>query len=213
VALAASGRIESGHSILELGIGPVEVEVELQAESSGSATMTQRAPQFGATLEHRAVVAGALGLEEQNLVAELPIQLVSTGLDHLIIPLRSADALGRVQPDPATFPAAVGGVGVRWAYPFCTDTPGTRAAARARLLAPGMEDPATGSAAGPLGAYLVHYGLHRAGVMEIEQGIEMGRPSRITVDVPVESGEIGPVRVSGSVRIWGRGSLDSVLSP
>ncbi len=83
------------------------------------------------------------------------------------------------------------------------------AAARARLLGPGWEDPATGSAAGPLGAYLVHYGLHRPGMIEVEQGIEMGRPSRILVDVSRVSGEIGPVKVTGDVRIWGRGELEA----
>jgi predicted PhzF superfamily epimerase YddE/YHI9 len=46
--------------------------------------------------------------------------------------------------------------------------------------------------------------------MDIEQGIEMGRPSRILVDVRVEAGQIGPVRVSGDVSIWARGDLDVV---
>jgi PhzF family phenazine biosynthesis protein len=98
-------------------------------------------------------------------------------------------------------------VGARWAYLFSTDTPQSTSAARARLIRAGAEDPATGSAAGPLGAYLVYYGVHRPGALDIEQGIEMGRPSRISVNVPQEAGEIGPVQVAGSVRIWGRGTL------
>jgi len=130
-----------------------------------------------------------------------------------MVPVRSIEALGRARPVLDLFPEVTAGVGVRWAYLFCTDTPGTAAVARTRLLGVGMEDTATGSAAGPLGAYLVHYGLHRGGTMDLEQGIEIGRPSRITVDVPVQAGEIGPVRVSGHVHIWAKGSVeDSALA-
>jgi trans-2,3-dihydro-3-hydroxyanthranilate isomerase len=213
VVLAAAGRIEPGHSLLELGIGLVGVDVALHDGESGTATMTQRSPQFGADVRDRAAIAMALGLGEDDLAPGLPVQVVSTGLNHLIVPLRSLDALGRARANHDLFPDAVKDLGVHWAYLFTTDTPGTIAAARTRLLAPGMEDAATGSAAGPLGAYLVRYGLHRSGAIEIEQGIEMGRPSRITVDVPMESGEIGPVRVTGSVRIWGRGTLHGMLEP
>lgn len=207
VVLAARGRIESGWSVLELGIGPVAVEVTLTAGSRGQATMTQRAPSFGEAFGDRGRLASALSLEERDLVPELPAQVVSTGLEHFLVPVRSLEALGRARPT-SDLAAVVAEVGCRWAYLFSVDTPESAAAARARLLAPGLEDPATGSAAGPLGAYLVHYGLRRAGGMEIEQGIEMGRPSQIQVDVPFEAGELGPVRVSGEVQIWGTGRME-----
>jgi PhzF family phenazine biosynthesis protein len=141
----------------------------------------------------------------QDLVPELPAQVVSTGLDHFLVPIRSRQALARARPTP-DLPAITARLGVRWAYLFSSDTPDTTGV-RARLLAPGAEDAATGSAAGPLGAYLVRYGVHRPGLIEVEQGIEMGRPSRIEVEVPVTGGELGPVRVSGEVRIWGEGTI------
>ncbi len=207
VVLAATGRTDVGWSMLLLGIGPVAVEVTAASSAGGHATMTQRTPEIGALFEDRARLAQALGLQEEDLVAELPARIVSTGLPHFMVPVRSLEALSRARAVPNLLPQVTTEVGARWAYLFCTDTPGSAAVARTRLLGVGMDDPATGSAAGPLGAYLVHYGLHRGGTMDIEQGIELGRPSRISVEVPVEAGEIGPVRVSGRVHIWAQGSL------
>jgi trans-2,3-dihydro-3-hydroxyanthranilate isomerase len=207
VVMATAGHLPPGLNTLILGIGPVEVDVTLDGWTAGSATMTQRAPEFGAIVEDRAALAGRLGLSDSDLVPELPAQVVSTGLAHLVVPLRSLDALGRARPREDTPAAPIADGDVRWAYLFTTETPDSSAAARARLVAPGLEDAATGSAAGPLGAYLVRYGVHRPGVLDIEQGVEMGRPSRLQVDVPVESGTIGPIRVTGEVRIWGRGQL------
>lgn len=207
VVLAAAGRVPEGVMTLQLGIGPVEVDVRLEGSRVGTATMTQREPRWGPVREDRAELAAALSLSPEDVPEELPIQPVSTGLEQLLVPVRSLEALGRARLDLDRFQSLVRDQPASAAYLFTTDTPGTTAAARARLLISWGEDPATGSAAGPLGAYLVRYGLHRAGELEIEQGIEMGRPSRIRVEVPMESGEIGPVRVTGEVHIWGEGSL------
>jgi len=212
VVLASMGRLDAGWSMLELGIGPVAVEVTAVDADGGSAAMTQRAPEFGPIFENRTRLAEALGLTEEDLAPGLPAQIVSTGLPHFMVPVRSLEALERSVPASGLLPAVTDEIGARWAYVFSVETPETVAAARARLLGVDMEDPATGSAAGPLGAYLVRYGVHRAGTLEIEQGVEMGRPSRILVDVPLEGGEIGPVRVSGSVRIWARGELRPLSS-
>ncbi len=213
VVLAAGGFIEVGRHVFELGIGPVEVEVTEVGPAGGRATMTQRAPEFKATFDDPARLATALGLWEEDLAPGLPAQIVSTGLDHFMVPLASLDALRRARAHHDTLPDVLTGIGARSAYVFTVETPQSTATARARLLGVAGEDAATGSAAGPLGAYLVQYGLHRAGEMEIEQGIEMGRPSRIRVDVPSEGHIIGPVRVSGSVHIWATGLLRDHLQP
>jgi len=207
VVMAAGGYITVGRHVFEFGIGPVEVEVAEVEPSGGRATMTQRAPDFKATYDDPARLAAALGLAEEDLAPGLPAQIVSTGLDHFMVPLASLDALRRARGHHDTLPGVLAVIGARGAYVFTVDTPQSTAAARARLLRVDSEDAATGSAAGPLGAYLVQYGLHRAGEMEIEQGIEMGRPSRIRVDVPSEGHIIGPVRVSGNVHIWATGVL------
>lgn len=211
VVLALAGRIQAGWSLLELGVGQVPVEVTIHGNEAGEAAMTQSAPAFGPQYAARERLAHALGLVEEDLAPELPAQIVSTGLAHLMVPVRSLEALGRARPSSDLIGDVVREAGSQCAYLFTVDTPESTAAARARLLSGWMrEDPATGSAAGPLGAYLVHYGLHRSGLLEIEQGVEMGRPSRIRVEVPVDAGEIGPVRVSGSVRVWARGEVNGV---
>jgi trans-2,3-dihydro-3-hydroxyanthranilate isomerase len=207
VVLVSEGIIEPGWGTVELGIGAVAVEVT-PTQTGGEATMVQGIPEFGSVVEDRGMLAGALGLQEGDLADDLPAQMVSTGLRHFMVPLRSLDALGRARPEPKLEDITTPLTGLPWAYLFTPQAPGSTAAVRARLLAPGMEDAATGSAAGPLGGYLVRYGLHRPGDLEIEQGIEMGRPSKIRVSVPVSSGEIGPVRVSGEVRIWGQGTVE-----
>src|SRR5579884_1964710 len=155
VVLAAEGEIAAGWSVLDLGIGPVPVDVTLTGREGGRAVMTQRTPRFGHTFDSRAELARSLGLEEGDLSAQLPAQIVSTGIDHFLVPICSLEALGRARPIPDLLPPILTEVGARWAYLFSVETPGSIAAARARLLAPGMEDAATGSAAGPLGAYLV----------------------------------------------------------
>jgi len=207
VVLAAVGRISVGRHVFALGVGPIEVEVTEAGPSGGRATMTQRAPEFKRTFEDLVSLATALGLSADDLAPGLPAQIVSTGIDHFMVPLASRDALGRARGQPDTLPGVLETIGARSAYVFTVETPQSTAAARARLLSTHREDAATGSAAGPLGAYLVQHGLHRAGEMEIEQGIEMGRPSRIRVDVPSEGHIIGPVRVSGDVHIWASGVL------
>jgi trans-2,3-dihydro-3-hydroxyanthranilate isomerase len=208
VVLAAQGLLESENEGIELGIGRVDVGVADVSHAGGSATMVQRAPTFGAILEDRAGLAAALSLQEEDLVPGLESQIVSTGSSHLMVPVRSTAALTKARAVDDLLAAVLRDVGVRNAYLFTVDTPDTNAAARARLLSFGAEDAATGSAAGSLGAYLVRYGLHRSGTLDIEQGVDIGRPSRISVDVPLRGHIIGPVSVSGTVRIWGHGSVE-----
>ncbi|GAC1625218.1 MAG: PhzF family phenazine biosynthesis protein [Chloroflexota bacterium] len=205
VVLASRRLIDPGWAALDVGSATIAVEVTAVDEQGGTATMVQGAPHFGETFLDRERVAASLSLAEADLERDLPAQMVSTGSAHFLVPVRSLDALQRARPVPDLFPGILAHLGARWAYVFSIESPQTTAVARTRLLNVGMEDAATGSAAGPLGAYLVHYGLHRPGTMDLEQGIEMGRPSRITVDVRRQGGEFGPVRVSGRTVIWASG--------
>ncbi|MGE5200341.1 MAG: PhzF family phenazine biosynthesis protein, partial [Rhodospirillaceae bacterium] len=82
-----------------------------------------------------------------------------------------------------------------------------------RMFAPGLgvfEDPATGSASGPLGCYLVKHGVvppERAGSILSLQGVKMGRPSRVHVAIGLEGGEISSVQVGGEAVLVGEGEL------
>ncbi|MGD8726321.1 MAG: PhzF family phenazine biosynthesis protein [Gemmatimonadales bacterium] len=191
----------------ETGAGVLPVDIDVSEGTPTSIMMTQTGPSFGRHVEDVETLASMLG-GDSTLIAEQPRpQIVSTALPQLMVPVRSLEAL-------AALPIGGKGgelaeflrqLGTDCAMCFSPDTESPEATVHCRMFAPGLgvpEDPATGSAAGALGAYLVHYGLVDApegmAVIAVEQGIEIGRPSWIDVQVDVEStGEITQVRVGG----------------
>lgn len=204
----------------QVGIGTLRVtlETEPDPEGPGSArlrvkrvVMTQGIPRLGQELEDadRAALAAGLGLPGGAVgLPGLPPQIVSTGLDHLLVPLGSPEAVAAVGPDLAALGRLVerlhaGGVYVFGLVSPSKAGPAPPVEARARFFAPSLgvsEDPATGSAAGPLGAYLSARGRLPGGRLTVRQGIEMGQPSRLEVEV--EQGTAGGgtvIRVAGRV--------------
>jgi PhzF family phenazine biosynthesis protein len=152
-------------------------------------------------------LASALDLGDAELAAgRLRAQVVSTGVPHLLVPVRDAGALGRARPKAETLAAYLRSVGAQGCYVFCLDPLDPDAPVQARFFGPNVgiaEDPATGSAAGPLAAYLVEHRLaNERRPVVIEQGRAMGRPSRIEAWV---SG--GGVRVSGTAVLVVEGRL------
>ncbi|MGH7395293.1 MAG: PhzF family phenazine biosynthesis protein, partial [Candidatus Methylomirabilales bacterium] len=157
----------------------------------------------------RAALAAALGLSPGAVgLPGLPLQVVSTGLEHLLVPLGSPKAVATLNPDLAAIGRLTENLGVVGVYAFALAPAGAAAPAaateaRARFFGPSAgvnEDPATGSAAGPLGAYLSARGRLPAGRLTVRQGIEMGQPSRLEVEV--EEGRAGGgalIRVAGRV--------------
>jgi trans-2,3-dihydro-3-hydroxyanthranilate isomerase len=171
--------------------------------------MSQLPPAFGATLD-RAPVARALNLERADLDDRFPIQEVSTGLPALVVPLRNLDALQRCKVDWERY-VELAGTGKN-VYVFCPephdDGPGDLSA---RMFANDLgvpEDPATGSAAGCLAAYLVeHRYLGTDSVdVRVEQGYEIRRPSLLYLRAAKGEVEIS-VHVGGKVQMVARGKL------
>jgi len=201
--LVSEGRVTSPVT-QEVAAGEFAVEVDLEARFS---RVRQHPPQFGPELEDRARLAEAVGLSPKDLHRDLPSQPVSTGLTHLIVPLRDAGAVGRARMNPDVVSALLQESGADGLYVFAL----TKEGAKARLFAPAVvwsEDPATGSAAGPLGAYLAVRGAGRMpGTMTIRQGEEAGRPSVLHVQVD-RDGDTWTVIVGGGVAIVGRGEFD-----
>ena len=197
----------SGPATLELGIGPTPVEVIELDERGGIARMTGRRPEFGVVVEDRPALAAALGLDRSDLLPELPVQTASVGSAFLIVPLRSLDALRRLRPDPAALPDLLRAAGARRPYAFTLETLDPGATVHAQMRDVDREDPATGSAAGALGAYLVEHRAVPPGRIEIEQGHAMERPSRLTVEVAGYPGDLQPVRIAGRVVVWAEGRL------
>jgi PhzF family phenazine biosynthesis protein len=194
--LAEAGRLElSGPGTVfqqELGerVSPVEVLAANGSEGKPwrptAIGMTQAAPSFGAIHHDRAALAKSLALEAADLAVEgLPVQVVFTGTAHLLVPVRSREAIKRAQPDARSLYQQLRSVHGQGCYLFSLDPVDATASAHARFFNPTVgivEDPATGSAAGPLACYLAKYGRITAeATVMIEQGYAQERPSRIEV--------------------------------
>lgn len=221
---ARTGRLSAapGPRILtacRTGSGIVPLELEGEGGHVRRVTMRQHPPQFGAQLGgHAAALAEALGLPAGTVgipadIGGLPAlvpQVVSTGLGHLMVPVTAADLIARISPDLRRLAGVLGQMHVGGgAYVFAADDESPGVDVRARFFGPGIavpEDAATGSAAGPLGAYLHRYGrLADGATLVIQQGVEMHRPSRL--EVTVGPGHPPAVRVSGGVALVFEGTL------
>ena len=171
------------------GIQPVDVEL---TADGARCSMLQEPLETGAELDPAEVMA-ALGLDAGAAHPELPCQVVSTGLRHVLAPVRDdPGALSGIRPDAQRIERLLDAHGATCLYAATIDM--ERGRARARSLFPAGEDPATGSAAGPLCAWLAA----RTGVpaLEVTQGVEMGRPSRLRCRLRGR-----PVRVGGDVAV------------
>jgi trans-2,3-dihydro-3-hydroxyanthranilate isomerase len=200
--LVSEGRVTTpGTQTTAAGEVPVEVDL-----ASNTAWMTQLPVEFGNVFEDRALIARAIGLEPGDLEPDLPVQTVTTGLLWTIVPVRDLDRLTRAQRDGRALEEAVAISGDEGLYLFAVTDEG----ATARMFDAGHgigEDPATGSAAGPLGAYLAEHGL--AGMPRsilVRQGEFVGRPSELLVQVRDEEGR-WRVRVGGGVHVVGSGAF------
>jgi trans-2,3-dihydro-3-hydroxyanthranilate isomerase len=142
------------------------------------------------------------------------VQEVSCGVPYLLVPLRDREAVDRAISDAAAFRRLTSATKLdRAIFMFSTDSPGSTETAYSRMFAPEfgiIEDPATGSASGPLGCYLVHHGVvagEATKAMVSLQGAAMGRASRIHISIDGDRREIGRVRVGGEAVLVGRGEL------
>lgn len=200
--------------MLALGVGPVPVVIEQRDGQPSFVWMTQPAPVFGPVRDDRARVAAALGMAASDLHDTWPLQVVSTGVPFLYVPVRSRAAVAACHPDAAALSALFADGAPASLLVFSLETVAPEAAVHARMFAPHTmgipEDPASGAAAGPLGAYLAHYGglpLVAETRFIIEQGLEMGRPSTIHVVVRRRDAKIMGPRVGGQAVIVGEGHL------
>jgi trans-2,3-dihydro-3-hydroxyanthranilate isomerase len=216
--LASRGEVAAGDPVtelnLELGSGLTSVGVDGAAGQPSFVWMTHRDAVFGAVRRDRARIARMLGIAAADIRSDLPIRGVSTGNPFLFVPLASTDALGRCRYDPDLITKIlVRDPDANGIYLFVPgQAPGFGVRAR-MFAAPGTgvsEDPATGSAAAPLGCYLARQeALPPSEETEfvVEQGIEMGRPSRIHVKVSRRERGALSVRIGGQCVEIGDGSV------
>lgn len=215
-ALAIEGVIERGQRdfVFELGVGPTPVTLEWDGDVLSFAWMTQPRPTFGPTLQDRAALARAIGVSDTDL-AGLPPQLVSCGVPYVLVPMVSRSAVDAVSVERHAFARCCreAGINETAGFFFTTESGSPEGTTYSRMIAPGFgiaEDPATGSAAGPLGSYLLHHGVVSsadARAMVNLQGFAMGRPSRIHISIDGDANDITRVRVGGRAILVGRGEL------
>jgi trans-2,3-dihydro-3-hydroxyanthranilate isomerase len=206
--LATEGLLPPGTTRfnLEEGIGPVEVTLEGDPARPSFLWMRHGEARFGPELTDRAGFARALGLEASDLLAGQPVRSGSTGNTFLYIPLRDREAVDRARLDVPALLAAQGEGPNLGVFVFAPDPDPRAGRVYSRMFAPHTsgvpEDPATGSASGPLGAYLVERGLVAPAdsvAIVSEQGTRMGRPSFVHIRVGMRGGRVDEILVGGGV--------------
>lgn len=185
---------DQGRIVLEEGIGPVPVRFD-----GDMIWMTHGPATFGPESDdhERAVTAGILGLTEADLLPDVPIQVGTTGNPFLFVALRDIETVDRVSLDHRAYAALLAGREPVGVFVFAVRAGANPSRLYSRML-PGrqagiVEDPATGSASGPLGAFVVTHGLvPPADIVQIvsEQGVKMGRPSTVHITVRPADGAI-----------------------
>ncbi|HUJ31516.1 MAG TPA: PhzF family phenazine biosynthesis protein [Candidatus Acidoferrum sp.] len=197
VPASSEGRV---HVLQQTGAGILPVEFTFRDGHPTFVTMTQKPARFAPTKINRAKLAEALGLKLSDFHPALSVDFVSTGIFNLMVPLKNRATLKKIHMNLRAL-AGLLSSHASMAYCFAIENAG-HAFARGMLPWGLIEDPATGSAGGSLGAYLVRNDKLRAGeTLMITQGVEMGRPSQIRVEVTADRGRLVP-KVSGSaVRI------------
>lgn len=198
----------------EEGVGPIPVDINFQNGAPGTIWMTQLRPTWGVIYEDRSAVAGALSLATADLRDDLPVQVVSCGVPFVYVPLRSLDAAHRASLRREEWERIASQVGVHEVFLFSAEVEHDGSTVHSRMFAPDLgigEDPATGAASGPLGCYLVKHGVVPAEAtarIVSEQGIEMGRPSFVHIEIDSEAGNITSVRIGGTCHFMGEGHLE-----
>jgi trans-2,3-dihydro-3-hydroxyanthranilate isomerase len=218
-ALAHTGTIASGRDrfVFGLGVGPTPVELKWTGNDLAFAWMDQPLPQVRQPLVDANTLARAAGVDPAaHRRTGLPTQEISTGVPYILFPLATRADVDAAEPDTATLRTLSSAFGVEHVgiYVFSVEDRGDDVTAYSRMFAAGLgipEDPATGSASGPLGCYLVQQGLVRredAGKIVNWQGVAMGRPSRIHIAIgQQDEGTISRVQVGGQAIVVARGRL------
>jgi trans-2,3-dihydro-3-hydroxyanthranilate isomerase len=188
------------HVLQQTGAGVLPVEIRFRDGRPQRVTMTQKPAEFKPLKVKKAALAKALGLSLKDFDSTLEPTCVSTGVFNLMVPLKTRAALGKIEMNMAELRRLIG---KNATMAYCFALADGRAFTRGMLPWELYEDAATGSAAGSLGAFLVKNGeLGTGRTLNILQGVEMGRPSQIEVEV-TQSGKRLIPRVSGAaVRVF-----------
>jgi trans-2,3-dihydro-3-hydroxyanthranilate isomerase len=182
---------------LHLNVGKIPVTYSRGKGGLDFGEMRQNDPEFG-EIHSLTEIAAVGGLSPADIRSEVPVQTVSTGNAFIIVPVRSLAAIQRMEYKPAIAKKYLESHSGKFFYWICLETSSPETQIHARMMFYNGEDPATGSAAGPAIAWLVQHGLVASEKqVVIEQGIEIGRLSRLYVRAKKDHARITDVRVGG----------------
>jgi trans-2,3-dihydro-3-hydroxyanthranilate isomerase len=220
--LASIGEIpltgDESRIVLEEGVGPVPVLIRYKDGKPVFAQLTAaKLPEINDPPPRPEVLCEILSLEPSHIVADDMIEpeAVSTGVPYLFIPLKKPEMLSWVKVDIAKWEQSLRDYWAPEMFVFSTDDWSNifeGGHIRARMFAPGLgigEDPATGSACAALAGFLGLRSETRNGTVRwsVDQGVEMGRPSRLELEVDLERGQLKAIRVGGSSVLVSSGTL------
>jgi trans-2,3-dihydro-3-hydroxyanthranilate isomerase len=196
-AFVLAGPLQLVEIRLETARGTVPVRLEREGARISFGWMAQPLPTV-TPFDRVDELLAALGVE-----SVLPVELYDNGVPHVFVALASREEVVALAPDQQRL-LALGTYGIN-----CFASEGT--SVKLRMFGPGLgmaEDPATGSAAGPLALHLARHGRIGFGdEIEIEQGVEIGRPSKLHARVDGTADAIERIEVGGSAVIVARGEF------
>lgn len=198
-AFVLGGPLQLEEIRLETQAGVIPVRLEREGPRITFGWMTQLVPTVRPYDGERELLS-ALGIER----ASLPVELYDNGLETVCVALDSEEAVAALDPDLGALSRLPGGMNVS-----CFAGAGARWKTRMFAPAGGVpEDPATGSAAGPLACHVVRHRLAEPGTeLEITQGVEIKRPSTLHARVDGSAEQIEKVEVGGSAVVVARGEF------
>ena len=199
---------------LEEKVGTIPVKIIMKDGTVDFIQMKQPLPSFGPAYPEPEAIARMLSLEPEALDSRYPGEVVSCGVPCLFVPLKNLAAVRRAQLKQDLWREILSDFTAPHLFIFTTEVETEGSTVHSRMFAPAMgiaEDPATGAASGPLGCYLVKYGLveasNKAKIIS-EQGFELGRPSFLHIEIETIDGVISGVYVGGQSYYMGEGYFE-----
>lgn len=222
IVLAAIGEIDLAGAaltptgqelkiILEEKIGPVPVVIQTMNGKPSFAQFTAaKIPEFDTAVPSAERVAEMLALQRNEIVdSQFPMQFVSVGFPFLFVAVNNREALKKIRVNTQVMES----LNLKEVFVFTDDAEQSGFHFRARMFAPLLgipEDPATGSACAAFAGYLAAKDSMSSGTLKwnIEQGVDMGRPSFLYIEADKQEGKITAIRVGGHAVLMTEGSLE-----
>jgi trans-2,3-dihydro-3-hydroxyanthranilate isomerase len=218
--LADECAIETSEGINRLvfqeGVGEIEVSIEIKNAKIRLVEMAQPMPTFGPIFDDIQKISELLSINITDIDTDYPIQTVSTGVPFLYVPIKTLGAIKKIKMRLYKWEEHFcENDGTKNIFTFTKQTLNACSTVHSRMFAPAMgiaEDSATGGASGPLGAYLVEYGIatqNKDGKYNIisEQGLEMGRPSFINITIGKTGNDFSEIKIGGNCVKTGMGLI------